>query len=106
MSHTRTTSRTLGSMTVLASLLLTAPISAQTGVSEDRVSLPEGPGSLEGVGENVEMDPNMGNMNYNVPIEVPKGFDSVTPQLALGYTSGGGGGVVGMGWSFNTPSIE
>ncbi|MEL6182946.1 MAG: SpvB/TcaC N-terminal domain-containing protein, partial [Myxococcota bacterium] len=32
-------------------------------------------------------------------------FDSVTPQLALGYTSGGGG-VVGMGWSFNTPSIE
>ena len=33
---------------------------AQTGVDDDRVSLPEGPGSIEGVGENIEIDPNMG----------------------------------------------
>ena len=29
---------------------------AQTGVDDDRVSLPEGPGSLEGVGENIEIE--------------------------------------------------
>ena len=32
----------------------------QTGVDDDRVSLPAGPGSLEGVGDDVEIDPNMG----------------------------------------------
>ena len=31
---------------------------AQTGVSDDRVSLPGGPGSLEGLGENADLDPN------------------------------------------------
>lgn len=41
--------------------VLPATAFAQTGVSDDRVSLPEGPGSLEGVGENVEVDPNMGH---------------------------------------------
>ena len=90
---------------VLAALAPT-PARAETGVSDERVSLPEGPGSLEGVGENVEMDPNMGNMSYSVPIDVPQGFDAVTPNLTLGYNSGGGGSVVGMGWSMPTPSIE
>ncbi|MEL6182204.1 MAG: SpvB/TcaC N-terminal domain-containing protein, partial [Myxococcota bacterium] len=79
---------------------------AQTGVSDDRVSLPEGPGSLEGIGENVEFDPNMGNMTHSVSIDLPQGFPGVTPKLALGYSSGAGGSVVGMGWSLRTPSIE
>ncbi len=79
---------------------------AQTGVSADRVSLPEGPGSLEGIGENVSVNPNMGQMAYSVPIRVPKGFPMVTPNLSLSYSSGGGGSVVGMGWSMAMPSIE
>ncbi|MEL6179457.1 MAG: SpvB/TcaC N-terminal domain-containing protein, partial [Myxococcota bacterium] len=77
-----------------------------TGVDDNRVSLPEGPGTLEGVGENVDMDPNMGNMTYAIPINVPAGFGAVTPQLSLNYSSGGGGSVVGMGWSMSTPNIE
>ncbi len=87
-------------------LLCPALAQAQTGASDDRVSLPEGPGSLEGVGENVTIDPNMGSMRYNVGINVPPGFGSVTPSLSLSYDSGGGGSVVGMGWSMMTPCIE
>ena len=45
----------------------TTVASAQTGVDDDRVSLPDGPGSLEGVGDNVELDPNMGSMSWSVP---------------------------------------
>ncbi len=81
-------------------------VHADTGVSDSRVSLPEGPGSLEGVGENVEIDPNMGNMQYKVAIEVPAGFAKVTPQLSLNYSSSNGSSLVGMGWSFSVPTIE
>lgn len=79
---------------------------AQTGVSDDRVSLPEGPGSLEGVGENASVNPNMGLMRYSVPFRVPEGFKGVTPQLGLSYSSGGGSSVAGIGWGFDVPSIE
>src|SRR5690606_30590532 len=85
---------------------LAAPVYGQTGVSDDRVSLPEGPGSLEGVGENVDVDPNMGHMSWRVPIEVPAGFAGIAPELALSYSSGGGGSEVGMGWSMAVPFIE
>lgn len=79
---------------------------AQTGVSDDRVSLPAGPGSLEGVGENVSLNPNMGMMSYGVPIEVPRGFTGVTPALRLAYSSGAGSSIVGVGWSLDVPYIE
>lgn len=86
--------------------LLSSSVYAQTGVDDDRISLPEGPGSLEGVGENVEVDPNMALMRWNIPIVVPKGFEGMTPSLALSYASGNGGGPFGIGWSMETPTIE
>ncbi|MEL6182637.1 MAG: SpvB/TcaC N-terminal domain-containing protein, partial [Myxococcota bacterium] len=86
--------------------ILSGYAAAQTGVSDDRVSLPEGPGSLEGVGENVSANPNMGSMSYSVPIRVPAGFGAVTPSLSLSYNSSGGSGLVGMGWTMDTPFIE
>lgn len=89
-----------------ASLSLATGAMAQTGVSDDRVSLPAGPGSLEGVGENVSLDPNMGTMSYGVPIEVPQGFPGVTPTLRLAYSSGAGSSVVGVGWMLDVPHIE
>jgi len=98
------------------SLLLTAGLLAfvlapsagwsQTGVDDDRVSLPDGPGSLEGVGDNVEIDPNMGTMQWSVPFEVSRGFSGLEPELGLSYSSGSGTGVVGIGWSMPMPTIE
>ncbi len=93
-------------VSLLFLLLAAAPAAAQTGVDDDRVSLPEGPGSLEGVGENADVDPNMGLMRWGVPIEVLRGQGALTPQLQLGYSSGGGSGIVGMGWSLAMPSVE
>ncbi len=93
----------------IALAVIAAPRSAphaQTGVSSDRVSLPEGPGSLEGVGENVDIDPNMGLMSYHIPIEVPEGFPGLTPALSLTYSSAGGNSVVGVGWELHAPFIE
>ncbi|WP_428267785.1 SpvB/TcaC N-terminal domain-containing protein, partial [Haliangium sp.] len=79
---------------------------AQLGVSDDRVSLPEGPGSLEGIGENVGVAANMGQMSYSVPIAVPAGFAGLTPELALSYSSGSGSSSLGIGWDLMVPTIE
>lgn len=89
-----------------AFLLSAAPAAAQTGASDDRLSLPEGAGSLEGLGENVSIDTNMGAMQHSVGFTVPAGFPATTPGLSLSYNSGGGASVVGIGWSFAVPNIE
>ncbi|MCP4537249.1 MAG: hypothetical protein GY832_08885, partial [Chloroflexi bacterium] len=79
---------------------------ADTGVSDERVVLPDGPGSIGGVGENAEIDPNMGMMRYSIKIETPAGFNKVTPSLSLSYGSGSGSSVLGIGWSMSLPHIE
>ena len=90
-----------------ACLALTAvPAAADTGVSEERVSLPDGPGSIGGIGENALVEGNMGSMSLSVPLRVPAGFGGVTPDLALVYGSESGASVVGIGWGFGTPSID
>ena len=82
------------------------PAAAQTGVGDDRVSLPDGPGSLGGMGDNASINPNMGQMSTSVPLEIPAGFDNITPALSLDYSSGNGNSTVGLGWSSSLPTIE
>ncbi|NEA37345.1 hypothetical protein G3I17_37750 [Streptomyces sp. SID13031] len=40
-----------------------------------------------------------GAASYEVPLEVPAGPGGVQPRLSLGYTNGGGNGLLGVGWS-------
>ena len=94
---------------VLVLAILMAPFGAAraaTGVSEERLSLPEGPGSLEGIGENAEVNTNMGAMSYSVGIDLPQGFPGLTPSASLSYSSSNGTSPVGIGWSMEQPSIE
>jgi RHS repeat-associated protein len=77
-----------------------------SGVSPSRLRLPKGPGSLEGVGENVEANLNMGLAGYSVPILLPEGYNGFSPDLSLAYSSGNGASVVGIGWSLGLPTIE
>lgn len=80
---------------------------AQNGLSDERVSLPDGPGSIGGIGENVDVNANMGSASFNVPIRVPQGANpTMTPRLALAYASGQGTGLAGIGWELGVPSIE
>jgi len=90
----------------LCAALLGSPARAETGVSEQRVVLPDGPGSLGGMGENAQVDLNMGLMRYAVPIEVPEGYTEITPDLELTYSSGNGSSPLGIGWEMPVPSIE
>jgi RHS repeat-associated protein len=79
---------------------------ANAGVSDERVSLPQAPGSVSGVGENASVEGNHGGFQYRVPVEVPPGFPGLTPDVSLSYSSMGGASVVGLGWGLPDFSIE
>ena len=91
---------------LLASTALLSRARADTGVSDERLSLPDGPGSIGGVGQNASLEANMGMLGHVVPLELPEGFAGATPSLSLSYNSGAGNGVVGIGWGLEVPHIE
>jgi RHS repeat-associated protein len=99
-------SSSLAGAVALTSALLALPALASSGVSDERVSLPDGPGSIGGIGENADVDPNMGLMSTSVPFDLPAGREGLTPSLKLSYSSGNGTSIAGIGWDFSTPSIE
>lgn len=95
----------------LACLLTISPwsliqASEDTSVKGNNISLPEGPGSLEGLGKAFEPSLNTGGASYAVSIAVPKGPGGLQPSLSLNYSSGKGAGIAGLGWDFNVPSIK
>lgn len=47
-----------------------------------------------------------GSANVNYPLWVPAGRAGLSPQLAVSYSSDGGSGWVGHGWSIAIPTIE
>jgi len=46
-----------------------------------------------------EFSVNQGTANYNLKIDVPPGVAGMEPKLSLNYSSGGGNGYMGVGWS-------
>lgn len=73
----------------------------KSGVGPTVLSLPSGPGSIGGVGENVQANLNMGLMSYSIKVIVPKGRGETTPEVSISYSSSAGAGMMGIGWGFN-----
>jgi len=46
-----------------------------------------------------EFSVGQGSANYNLTIDVPPGIAGMEPKLSLAYSSGGGNGYMGVGWS-------
>lgn len=42
-----------------------------------------------------------GSATFTVPIQIPRGIAGMEPNLSLSYTSGGGNGLLGLGWMIN-----
>jgi RHS repeat-associated protein len=111
-SHPRSFRRRfhLGAIATLVLASVTTGVTAQadvtSGVSDERVSLPDGPGSVGGLGANATVDAHHGAMQYTVAINAPRGFAGLTPELNLSYSSTSGTGLLGIGWSMATPSID
>ncbi len=78
----------------------------KNGVSPNTISLPAGPGSIEGLGASFQPLLNTGTARYMVPLKVPAGTAGHTPALSLDYESGRGNGPLGMGWQAGPVSIK
>jgi RHS repeat-associated protein len=99
----------LAALLVALSVVLCAPamIAAdKSGVSPNAISLPKGPGSIEGLGESFQPSLNTGTAKYGVPLKLPPGTAGHAPHLRLGYEGGGGNGVLGFGWQFTVGAVQ
>src|SRR5207245_269243 len=93
-----------------AALDATRPESLPTGeaksaVTPQALSLPSGGGSIQGLGESFSPLLSTGTATFTVPIALPPGRRGTQPGLSFGYSSSGGNGVLGIGWSVGVPFI-
>jgi RHS repeat-associated protein len=96
---------------LLVALLLTGPVQAQSingksGVAPQVISLPTGPGSLEGIGEAFEPDLSTGTARYSVNLTPPPGRAGFAPPLTLSYDGGQPNGPWGLAWKLSVPAIQ
>lgn len=64
------------------------------------ISLPQGGGAIQGIGEKFQANPVTGTGSMTVPIAVSPGRGGFGPQLGLSYDSGAGNSPFGMGWKY------
>ena len=78
----------------------------KSGVGPSVISLPSGPGSIEGLGESFEPQLNTGSSTYSISLETTPGIAGHQPSVSLSYNSGAGNDVLGIGWSLGGQSIQ
>ncbi len=91
---------------ILVALLLPGPLFGLTGGAGQASAaevlppiVPSAPGFGRTAGSFAVSDG--GAARYTVPLWVPHGRGSVEPRLSLSYDSGGGNGLVGVGWGIS-----
>lgn len=84
----------------------TASADDKSGVTPNTISLPSGPGSIEGLGESFQPTLNTGTAKYQIGLVVPPGTAGQTPGLALRYDGGGSNGALGFGWEMEVPFVQ
>jgi len=99
--------RNLGpALACFAGLMLIARAEDKSGVSPTAISLPKGPGSIEGLGESFQPNLNTGTASYGISISLPPGTAGYAPSLALRYEGGSGNGPLGFGWNLPLSYIQ
>src|SRR3954471_16359764 len=68
----------------------------KSGVGPNSISLPKGPGSIEGLGESFQPTLNTGTAKYGVALKLPPGTAGHMPSLSLAYDGGGPNGPLGF----------
>ncbi|MEO5900845.1 MAG: SpvB/TcaC N-terminal domain-containing protein, partial [Ilumatobacteraceae bacterium] len=69
------------------------------------IALPTGGGAIKGIDEQFTVNAATGTMAMSLALPFTPSRGASTPGLRLGYDSGAGNGVVGLGWSIDLPSI-
>ena len=81
-------------------------MSNKSSNTSQTITLPQGGGALQGVGETFAPDLHTGTGNFTVPIALPPGRNGFQPQINLVYSTGAGNGPFGLGWNLDVPGIS
>ena len=73
----------------------------KNGVAPQAISLPAGPGSIQGLGESFQPQLNTGSGATAIRLALPRGPGGIVPDVSLVYNSGAGNGSLGLGWSLS-----
>ena len=74
-------------------------------VTAEKVKVPDGPGSIRGLGSEIEISAQSGQIGYGISIDVPAGVGGLAPKLSLGYDGALGNGILGIGWHLGHAQI-
>ena len=74
-------------------------MSNTSGGTQAALSLPKGGGAIKGIGETFQANLFSGTANHSIPIALSPGRNGFGPSLSLGYSSGNGNGIFGLGWT-------
>ena len=77
----------------------------KSGVTSKAISLPQGSGKIQGMGESFSAQLSTGIATFSVPFSLPHARGGAQPSLGLSYSSGSGAGLAGMGWDVGVPFI-
>jgi RHS repeat-associated protein len=75
-------------------------------LSEQILALPTGAGAVGSAGQTFQTDPYTGTGRFEIPIESRTGHAGLAPALSLVYSTHGGDGIAGLGWSLNLSRVE
>ncbi|HEY0066223.1 MAG TPA: SpvB/TcaC N-terminal domain-containing protein, partial [Flavisolibacter sp.] len=69
------------------------------------ITLPKGGGAIRGIDEKFTVNASNGSSAFSIPLPFTSAR-AMTPSLSLGYNSGSGNGIFGLGWSLGNSSIR
>ncbi|MCU0692635.1 MAG: hypothetical protein MUF54_14640 [Polyangiaceae bacterium] len=80
-------------------------MSGKTAVSGQSLALPQGAGTIGGMGESFSTLMSTGVATTGVAFALPRARGSAQPTLGLVYSSASGAGLAGQGWNIGVPFI-
>jgi len=84
-----------------------SPAKSQSNAIEiPSISLPKGGGALKGIDEKFEVNAANGTAGFSLPLPLSPGRGGFSPALSLGYNSGAGNSIFGIGWGLQYASIQ
>src|SRR5689334_687222 len=78
---------------------------ADIGFSDQVPSLPDGGGSVGGIGATFTPDLSTGTGALTIPLDTPNGPNDICPRLNLQYGTSNGNGPFGLGFSVPLPRL-
>ncbi|MCU0692114.1 MAG: hypothetical protein MUF54_11990, partial [Polyangiaceae bacterium] len=82
-----------------------ADMSGKTAVSGQTLSLPQGAGTIGGMGESFSTLMSTGVATTALAFSLPRARGAAQPSLGLVYSSASGAGLAGQGWNVGVPFI-